>query len=89
MSTKAKVKIDYVEMWHDDKKCIIKTMVKNMNSDIQVGYSWLQKSIQDQINEITAYSVNYEREAAIIATMTPEVQQRWCKRDLIKRGAIE
>lgn len=89
MSTKVKVKIDYVEMWHDDKKSIIKTMVKNMNSDIQVGYSWLQKSIQEQLNEITAYSVNYEREAAILATMTPEAQQRWCKRDLIKRGAIE
>ena len=89
MSTKVKVKIDYVEMWHDDKKSIIKTMVKNMNSDIQVGYSWLQKSIQEQLNEITAYSVNYEREATILASMTPEQQQRWCKRDLIKHGAIE
>lgn len=89
MSTKTKVKIDYVEMWHDDKKSIIKAMVKNMNSDIQVGYSWLQKSIQKQLNEITAYSVNYEREAAILASMTPEAQQRWCKRDLIRRGAIE
>lgn len=89
MSTKTKVKIDYVEMWHDDKNCVIKTMVRNMNADMQAGYNWLGKSIQQQLNDITAYSVNYEREVAILATMTPEAQQRWCKRDLIKRGAIE
>lgn len=89
MGTKVKVKIDYVKMWHDDKKSIIKIMVANMNDDIQVGYNWLGQSIQQQINEITAYTVNYEREAGILATMTPEAQQRWCKRDLIKRGAIE
>ena len=89
MSTKTKVKIDYVEIWHDDKKSIIKIMVANMNDDIQVGYNWLGQSIQQQINEITAYTVNYEREATILASMTPEQQQRWCKRDLIKRGAIE
>lgn len=89
MSTKTKVKIDYVEMWHDDKKSIIKTMVKNMNDDIQAGYNWLGASIQRQIHEITAYTVNYEREAAILRAMTYEAGQRWCKRDLIKRGTIE
>ena len=89
MSTKTKVKIDYAEMWHDDKKSIIKTMVRNMNADMQVGYNWLGQSIQQQINEITAYTVNYEREAALLQAMTPDQQQRWCKRDLIKRGAIE
>ena len=89
MSTKTRVKIDYVKIWHDDKKSIIKIMVANMNDDIQVGYNWLSQSIQQQINEITAYTVNYERETAILATMTPEQQQRWCKRDLIRRGAIE
>lgn len=89
MNTKTRIKPDYVELWHYDKKCIIKTMVKNMNDDIQAGYNWLGKSIQQQINEITAYTVNYEHETAMLATMTPETQQKWCKRDLIERGAIE
>lgn len=89
MSTKTKVKIDYAQIWHDDKKSIIKTMVKNVNADIQAGYNWLGKSIQQQLNDITAYTANYEREVAILTTMTFEAQQRWCKRDLIKRGAIE
>lgn len=86
MSTK--IKFDYVQIWHTDKEGIIKTMVSNLNDDVQSGYPWLSSLIQRQLNEVTAYTINYEREASILSSMTSEAQQKWCKRDLIKRGVI-
>lgn len=63
-------------------------MVSNLNDDVQSGCSWLSPSIQRQLNEVTAYTINYERESSILSSMTSETQQKWCKRDLIKRGVI-
>lgn len=89
MSTKTKVKIDYVEMWHDDKNCVIKTMVRNMNADMQAGYDWLSMAIQEQLATITTYTVEYKKQSRALEFMTNNDAQKWCKRDLIRSGTIE
>ena len=82
-------KIDWMEIWIEDKKSIIETMYKNMQSDIDCGYDVTGLAIRRQIEEISAYTNQYHKELMAMAAMDWEKANRWCFCDLLRRGAIE
>lgn len=82
-------KIDFVALWIDDKQSIIETMLKNMNADINAGYDPHGANIEKQRAAIREYVAAYNAELMKIADKTPQAAARFCKFDLIRRGAIE
>ena len=80
---------NYVDMWNSDKKCMISTMYKNMNADLQCGYDPLGKSITDQKNMIDNYIKEYHAILDKFVFMTDEEANKFCYYDMIKRGVIE
>lgn len=82
-------KINYTTLWYECRQSTIKTMVSNLNADIQAGYNWLGKSIQMQLFEITKYTLEYQQQFEALSYMTHEEAVKWCKKDMIKRGDME
>lgn len=79
----------WFEMWHDDKQCIIDTMVHNMQADLEAGYDYFGNSIKQQREEIDAYKADFDNQMSKFWTMTHEDVEKWCFYDLVRRGAIE
>lgn len=82
------VKMDWFEIWFDDKTSIIDTMLRNMQSDLNAGYSYYGKSITDQRFMIAEYKARFELDVEKLKEMDPNKVQHWCYIDLKKRGAI-
>ena len=76
-------------MWYEDKKSIINTMAKNIAADLEAGYNPLGQSITKQRAEMDEYIKIFDAEVELLKEFTPRQAERWCKLDLLKRGAIE
>lgn len=82
--------MSYRDMWLEDKKSILAIMCNNLSSDLTVGnYSPVGASVRLQIDDIVAYRADIERNMNLWATMTNEETEKWCKKDLKRRGVIE
>lgn len=77
----------YFILWREDKESMLVTMERNMAADIDAGYS--PASIQKQKTEIENYKQHYDAEFKMLMEKTPSAAERWCKMDLLRRGAIE
>ena len=81
--------MDFEKMWVEDKQSILGCMISNMTSDLEAGYDYFGKSIKEQRGMIDAYKYQMDSEMEYLKTLTDKQAQRWCKIDLVKRGAIE
>lgn len=82
--------MSYSDIWLEDKKSILAIMCDNLSSDLTKGnYSPIGASVRLQIDDIVAYRADIERNMNLWATMTNEEIEKWCKKDLKKRGVIE
>lgn len=79
---------DWFDVWQDDKESILYCMIKNMASDLNVGYDYFGKSISEQRKAIEDYKRNIDETYDLFKTMEESAVNRWCFYDLKKRGAI-
>lgn len=77
------------EMWINDKRSMVETMLRNIAADIAAGYNPVGDCIKNQREELRKYEEQFDRELMALADMTEEKAERWCKYDLIRRGAVE
>jgi hypothetical protein len=78
---------DYTELWVLDKQSVLTTMHKNLTADLEAGYDYFGKSIQNQLAEIARYTADYEMQLMEIADR--KNPNYWCYLDMVRRGAIE
>lgn len=79
---------DWFEMFCEDKKNILNTMARNMAADLEAGYDFFGKSIQQQIKDMDEYKKAFDAELDKIAEMEPSRVQHYCYVKLKKAGAI-
>lgn len=89
MAARLSDRTDWFDIWFDDKKSMISTMVKNMAADLEAGYDFFGASIQRQQQEIDTYRAKFDSEMDAFKTMDEKEVNRWCFYDLKKRGAID
>ena len=82
------MKIDWFELWREDRECMLNTMVRNMTSDLENGYDYFGKSITEQREMIAEFKRNYDADMDKIGEMEPNRVQHWCYVRLLKLGAI-
>lgn len=87
--TKYDKNTDWFEMWCNDRRSMIATMVNNMCADLESGYDYFGRNIQKQQQDINRYKQEYETQLMAFATMEHDRINKWCYLDLIRRGAIE
>ena len=80
--------INWAEIWHLDTKAMLSTMLENMAADLRAGYDPEGASITRQLSDIFAYKTARAAEASKLAAMTPADANKWCYRDLKRRGVI-
>lgn len=81
-------KRDWFEIWFQDKQSIMETMLKNMQSDYECGYSWWGQSLTKQRTELDEYKKKFDAQMDEFKYMSDGEVSRWCYYDLLKRGAI-
>lgn len=79
---------DWAELWEADHECILRTMYKNMASDLECGYNPFGASIQRQKTMIAEYEKQIHQAWDKFVYMTDAEVNRWCFYDMKKRGAI-
>lgn len=79
----------WFQMWMDDKESIIRTMERNMNNDLSVGYDPNGQSITEQKKSLADYVRDFHDTLMSFADMDEKKRNRWCYYDLIRRGVIE
>lgn len=82
------MKMDWFEIWVEDKKNILNTMARNMAADLEAGYDYYGKSIQNQIKEMDEYKAKFDADLDKVAEMDDNKVQKWCYIQLLKAGAI-
>jgi len=82
------MKIDWFEMWFEDKQNILNTMVHNMASDLEAGYDYFGNCIQNQKKMIDEYKAQFDAEMDSFYEMDDAKVQRWCYYNMKKRGVI-
>lgn len=80
---------DWFDLWFEDKKSIVSTMVRNMAADLAAGYDYFGANIAKQRDEINRYKAEFDAEIDAFKSMEETAVNRWCFYDLKKRGAIE
>lgn len=80
---------EWFNMWYEDKKSILSTMIQNMVDDLSAGYDLMGNCIKRQQKEIDAYRIQMENEIDMFKTMEDNAVDRWCFYDMKKRGAID
>lgn len=80
---------DWFELWFSDKQCMVETMVKNMQADLNAGYDYFGNSIRKQMKQIDEYKAEFDKQLDEFKTMEEKEVNRWCFYDMKKRGAIE
>ena len=80
---------EWFEMWLDDKKSILNTMIKNLQSDLDNGYDYFGMSATKQREDIDAYKKVTDDTLEMFKTMEEKDIDKWCYFDMVKRGAIE
>lgn len=89
MGTKIGDRDYWFDLWFEDKKSMIDTMVRNMTADLAAGYDYFGKAIRDQKQEIERYKTQLDNELDMFKAMDEKAVNRWCFYDMKKRGAIE
>ena len=83
----------YYSMWKADKENIICTMYRNLTADLEAGYDPVGDTITKEQAEIEAYKAEYKAlHSMLIELATDEgwnAVNRWCYKDMVKRGVIE
>lgn len=79
---------DWFIVWKEDKESILATMAENLRADLNAGYNYFGKAIQNQQETIRAYKNQFDAEIDSFKSMDEKSVNRWCYYDLIKRGAI-
>ena len=87
--TKISDRIDWFELWQDDRECMLSTMIRNMAADLNAGYDYFGRCITNQREEIENYKKETESAFDLFKSMTEEQVNRWCFYDMKKRGVIE
>lgn len=82
-------KIDWFDMWFEDKRHILSLMHKNMASDIECGYNPCGHCIREQMEDIKQYGEKFDRQLLALSAMEEDRANRWCYYDMVKRGVIE
>ena len=82
------MKNDWFELWRQDRECIIDTMIRNMNADIDCGYDPNGKCITEQREEINRVKAEYDADMDKLGEMDANKVQHWCYIRLLKIGAI-
>lgn len=80
---------DWFDLWFMDKHNMIEIMIRNMQSDLDAGYSPSSKSIVNQKVAIENYKIRFNQELSNFKAMNDKQVNRWCFYDMKKRGAIE
>lgn len=89
------VKIDYFELWQDDKNSMLACMYSNLAADLGAGYNPRGAAVTRQRETINRYyyqyMAEYERLREMAADYTDGARRvaQWCRRDLLRRGVIE
>lgn len=81
---------DWKDIWEEDRISMIKTMRRNLASDIVDGdFDLLSLLIQKQIVQIKEYENNFTFAKIMLNKMDEYSQNKWCYYDLKKRGVID
>ena len=80
---------EWFDIWFEDKKAMISTMLSNMVADLNAGYDLYGKSIKDQKQRIDEYQKAFEDQMDAFKEMDDKQVNRWCFYDMKKRGVIE
>ena len=80
---------DWFDIWFEDKKAMLTTMVKNMASDLDNGYDYFGNCIRNQRESIERYQDQFNDEMDSFKAMDEKQVNRWCFYDMKKRGVIE
>ena len=80
---------EWFDIWFEDRKSMLDTMIGNMVSDLEHGYDYYGKLIWEQREMIDAYKAATDEALDQFKFMDDAQVDRWCFYDLKKRGAIE
>lgn len=80
---------NWFEIWFEDKKAMLDTMVRNMASDLANGYDYFGKTITTQRADIERYQRQFDNEVDSFKVLDDKQVNRWCFYDMKKRGVIE
>ena len=80
---------DWFDIWFEDRKSVLDTMVRNMGSDLANGYDYFGESCVRQRRDIKNYSDETNRTLDMFKAMDDVAVNRWCFYDMKKRGVIE
>ena len=89
MSSKLRERDDWFDLWFEDKKSMVSTMVQNMASDLKAGYDFFGDCIKGQRKAIEDYKEDIDRTLDMFKAMDEAAVNRWCFYDMKKRGAID
>lgn len=78
----------WFEMWFEDKKSMVETMLDNMRADLDAGYDPQGHCIRKQRVELEDYVNKFDRQMEQFKTMEDAKVNRWCYYDMKKRGVI-
>lgn len=78
----------WFNIWLDDKKSVLDTMVKNLMADLDAGYDYFSYSVSQQRRLIDSYKEDFDRELRNLSDMDCSKAERWCYVDLRRRGTI-
>lgn len=78
----------WIDLWISDKRSTLATMCNNLASDLLAGYNPAGNIIRRQIEDISAYRRDVEREADRLNLIDADEAGKWCRADLKRRGAI-
>lgn len=79
----------WFNIWFDDAKAVIETMIRNMMADIEVGYDPAGICIRGQQECIDERQAAFDTQMDLFKDMDEARINRWCYLDLKKRGVIE
>lgn len=79
---------DWFPLWVEDKQSILDTMIRNLQADLSVGYSYNGNSATSQRENIKAYQSQMDEEMKNFRTMSDAQINHWCFYDMKRRGVI-
>ena len=79
----------YFALWCEDKRSLQATRIRNIMSDVNAGHSPFSTMVSDQISDLERFDEEYNHTFEMFSHMTVSDIDKWCKEDLLKRGAIE
>ena len=82
------MKIDWFELWREDRQSMLDTMIRNMRSDLENGYNYFGKSITEQREAIARFKAEYDADMDNLGDMDANKVQHWCYVRLLKLGDI-